>query len=62
MLDDFLTSMGGDYALITNTSKKAILEDKTMNRKLLENLIKLGYISTYSEKEKGLIVNHKRKH
>lgn len=62
MLDDFLTSMSGDYALITNTSKKAILEDNTMNRKLLENLIKLGYISTYSEKEKGLRVNHKQKH
>lgn len=61
MLDDLLISLGGDYAKITNTSKKAILEDNTLNRELLENLIKLGYISTYSEKEKGLRVNHKRK-
>jgi len=61
MLDDFLISMGGDYAKITNTSKKAIVEDNTSNRELLENLIKLGYISTYSEKEKGLRVNHKTK-
>lgn len=61
MLDDFLISMGGDYDEITNTSKKATLVDNTFNRELLENLIKLGYISTFSEKEKGLRVNHKRK-
>jgi hypothetical protein len=61
MLEDFLTSMGGAYEEITNTSKKAILVDNTLNRELLKNLIKLAYISTYSEKEKGLRVNHKRR-
>lgn len=61
MLEDFLTSMGGAYEEITNTRKKAIVEDNTLNRELLENLIKLAYISTYSEKEKGLRVNHKRR-
>jgi hypothetical protein len=61
MLDVFLISMGGDYAEIPNTSKKAILEDNVLNRELLDNLIKLDYISSYSEKEKGLRVNHKRK-
>lgn len=61
MLNEFLISLDGDYAEITNTSKKATIEDNALNRELLENLIKLGYISTYSEKEKGLRVNHKRK-
>lgn len=61
MLDDFLTSMGGVYEEITNTSKKATLENNTLNRKLLDNLKRLDYISSYSEIEKGLRVNHKRK-
>ena len=61
MVDDFLTSIGGSYEVITNTSKKAILENNSINRKLLENLIKLDYISSYSETDKGLRVNHKRK-
>ncbi len=61
MVDDFLTSIGVSYEVITNSSKKAILEYNTINRKLLENLIKLDYISSYSETEKGLRVNHKRK-
>lgn len=61
MVDDFLTSIGGSYEVITNSSKKAILENNSINRKLLENLIKLDYISSYSETDKGLRVNHKRK-
>jgi hypothetical protein len=61
MLDDFLTSMGGVYEEITNTSKKATLENNTSNRKLLDNLKRFNYISSYSEIEKGLRVNHKRK-
>jgi len=61
MIDDFLVSMGDEYEEITNTSKKATLENNLLNRKLLENLIKLNYISSYSETDKGLRVNHKRK-
>lgn len=61
MLDDFLTSMGDVYEEITNTSKKATLENNEINRRLLDNLIRLDYISSYSEKEKGLRVNHKRR-
>jgi len=61
MLEDFLISIGGIYEEITNTSKKATLENNILNRKLLDNLIRLGYISSYSEIDKGLRVNHKRK-
>ena len=60
-LGGFLTSMGGVYEEITNTSKKAILENNILNRKLLDNLRRFDYISSYSEIEKGLRVNHKRK-
>ncbi len=61
MLDAFLSSLGGKYEEITNVSKKATLENNSLNRKLLENLIKLEFISSYSEIEKGLRVNHKRR-
>ncbi len=61
MVDDILTSIGGSYEVITNSSKKATLENNSLNRELLENLIKLKYISSYSEIDKGLRVNHKRK-
>jgi len=61
MLYDFLISMDEVYGKITNMRKKAILDDNTLNRKLLSNLIRLDYISSYSIIEKGLRVNHKRK-
>lgn len=61
MLDDYLNSMNEVYGEITNTSKKATLEDNSLNRKLLDNLIRLDYISSYSEIKKGLRVKHKRK-
>lgn len=61
ILEDFLISMSGNYAEITNTSKKATIENNPLNRKLLEVLVRLDYISSYSENKKGLRVNHKRK-
>lgn len=61
LIDDFLTSLGAPYEEITNSNKKAILKDLKINRMLLDNLIHLGYISSYSENDKGLRVNHKRK-
>lgn len=60
MIDDFLTSLKGDYEEITNNSKKATLENNSLNRKLLDHLVMLDYISSVSVKEKGLRVNHKR--
>lgn len=61
LIDDFLTSLGAPYEEITNSNKRAILKDLKINRMLLDNLIHLGYISSYSENDKGLRVNHKRK-
>lgn len=61
LIDEFLTSLGAPYEEITNSNKKAILKDLKINRMLLDNLIHLGYISSYSENDKGLRVNHKRK-
>ena len=60
-LDDFLISLGSAYAKILNTSKKATLERNSLNFELLENLVRLGLISSISEIEKGLRVNHKRR-
>jgi len=61
LIEDILDSMNGIYKEIADTSKKATLENNTLNREFLENLVKLDYISSISEKIKGLRVNHKRK-
>jgi len=58
---EILSSMSGVYKEIIDTSKKATLENNALNHKFLDNLIQLNYISSFSEKEKGLRVNHKRK-
>lgn len=60
-IEDFLASLSGDYSEITNTLKKATLENNLLNQKLLGKLIDLDYISSFSNTEKGLRVNHKRK-
>ncbi len=69
-IDDFLLSLGENYAVISNKKKKAKIDDTQMNRKLLETLERAGYISSFSEKPapiggligtRKLMVNHKRK-
>lgn len=60
-IDSFLKSLGGDYAEITNTSLKAKLIKTEEHRKLLDIIDNKNYISSYSEKEKYYMVNHKRK-
>lgn len=60
-IDSFLKSLGGDYADITNTSLKAKLVKTEENRKLLDIIENKNYISSYSEKDKHFMVNHKRK-
>ncbi|MFA9193392.1 hypothetical protein AAGV33_03165 [Flavobacterium sp. FBOR7N2.3] len=60
-IDSFLKSLGGDYAEITNTSLKAKLVKSEDHNKLLFIIKHKGYISSYSEKEKHYMVNHKRK-
>ena len=57
----FLSSLGGSYAEITNTRKKAKIENNADNNKLLEILDGTNYISSYSKTIKGLIVNHRRR-
>lgn len=60
-IDSFLKSLGGDYADITNTSLKAKLVKTEENRKLLDIIENKNCISSYSEKDKHFMVNHKRK-
>lgn len=60
-IDLFLKSLGGDYAEITNTGLKAKLVKTDDHEKLLNIIRHKGYISSYSEKVKYYMVNHKRK-
>lgn len=59
-----LTSIGGDYIEVCNQDKRAKLFDNALNRKLLEALQNVGYISSYqtdkNDKDK-LKVYHKVK-
>lgn len=57
----FLNSLGHDYQEITNYDKKAKIMDNSINRLLLDILVNIGFISSYSEIKRGLRVNHKRK-
>lgn len=61
LLEDFLNSLPEVYKEITDTSKKATLVNNPLNKTLLEKLKQLDYISSISELDKGLRVNHKRK-
>ena len=59
-ITDLLTSLGDPYRNITDKSKKASIEINDMNKMLLQKLQSVGYISSYSEQEDKLRVNHKR--
>lgn len=61
IIEEFLISLGGAYKEITEKNKKATLENNARNRILLKKLIKLEFISSVSEIEKGLRVNHHKK-
>lgn len=59
-IEDFLTSLGKDYAKITNKKRKALIEDNEYNRQLLD-ILSGNIISSYSKEKKGLRVYHKRR-
>ncbi|TCO02445.1 YobI family P-loop NTPase [Natronoflexus pectinivorans] len=60
LITNFLHSLGNDYELIADTSKKATIENNTLHSKLLNTLIEFEYISSISEIKNGLRVNHRR--
>ncbi len=57
----FIKTIGNEYYEIIDYDKKATLADVPLNRRFLENLISIQFISSFSETKKGLRVNHKRK-
>lgn len=59
-ITDLLTLLGEPYSNITDKSKKASIELNETNKMLLQKLQAVGYISSYSEQEDKLRVNHKR--
>lgn len=60
IIKDLLASLGEPYRKITDKSKKASIENNHMNKILLQKLQAIGYLSSYSEHEDKLRVNHKR--
>ena len=60
IITDLLASLSEPYRKITDKSKKASIENIYMNKILLQKLQAIGYISSYSEHEDKLRVNHKR--
>lgn len=60
-VEAFLESLGKAYQKITNKRRKAELPINELNKLLLNKLVGLGYISSYSSRnEKEWWVNHKR--
>lgn len=60
-IESFLSSLGGDYSLINDTSSKAKLSKNNENRQLLNILVEKNYISSFTERDSDYRVNHKRK-
>jgi hypothetical protein len=60
-IESFLTSLGGNYAGITNKSSKARIPQDNDNWHLLKVLESKNYISSFSEKDSDYRVNHRRK-
>ena len=56
-----VASIGGDYQEVCNQDKRAKLPDNTLNRKLLEALKNVGFISSYKIDKDKLQVYHKMK-
>ena len=60
-IDSFLTSLKGNYSLITDTSLKARIPQNHDNWQLLTILMNKRYISSISEIDSDFRVNHYRK-
>lgn len=60
VITELLVSLSEPYRNITDKSKKASLENNFIHIMLLQKLQTIGYISSYSDKEDKLRVNHKR--
>lgn len=61
IITHLVVSIGGDYQEICNQDKRAKLPDNTLNRKLLEALKNVGFISSYKIDKDKLQVYHKMK-
>lgn len=60
VVKELIESLGDSYRSITDKSKKAVMDNTHLNKVLLQKLKNVGYISSYSEYEDKLRVNHKR--
>ena len=60
-IKSFLSSLGGNYLWINDTSSKAKLPKNIENLQLLNILTKKNYISSITERDSDYMVNHKRK-
>lgn len=56
-----VASVGGDYHEVCNQDKRAKLPDNTLNRRLLEALKNVGFISSYKADKGKLQIYHKMK-
>jgi len=57
----FLNLLSNEYRKIADYTHKAKIENTIENRRFLEKLVEFSYISSFSVKNKWLIVNHFRK-
>ena len=60
IVTELIESLGDSYRSITDKSKKAVMNNTQLNEMLLLKLKDIGYISSYSEFDDKLRVNHKR--
>lgn len=61
LITHLISSIKGDYYEICDQDKRAKLSDNTLNRKLLEALKDVGFISSYRNDKDKLQVYHKMK-
>lgn len=60
-IEAFLSSLGGNFSWINDTSSKAKLAKSHENLQLLNILTEKKYISSFTERDSDYRVNHKRK-
>lgn len=60
-IESFLSSLGENYAWITDKRSKARIPKNHENLQLLRILVKKEYISSFSEKDSDYRINHKRR-
>ena len=61
LIAHLISSVEGDYHEICDQDKRVKLSDNTLNRKLLEALKDVGFISSYRNDKDKLQVYHKVK-